>query len=151
MTHDAGSPSTTRAQLDVLGSKLTVLVPAEDVGGAYSIVEEIDEPGAGSPPHANTRETLAITVVDGDLEVVLPGRSVKLGPGESISPPRGVRHSTRNVGSVPSRTLFTFVPGGFERFFVEVAALGEGGAQDMDRVAEIAAAYGMQIAPPEEG
>ena len=76
---------------------------------------------------------------------------MKLGPGESISPPRGVRHSTRNVGSVPSRTLFTFVPGGFERFFVEVAALGEGGAQDMDRVAEIAAAYGMQIAPPEEG
>jgi hypothetical protein len=74
---------------------------------------------------------------------------VKLGPGESISLPRESRHSTRNVGSAPSRTLFTFVPGGFERFFVEVAALGE--AQNLDRVAEIAAAYGMEIAPPEEG
>ncbi len=151
MTHEPGSPSTKRAQLDVLGSKITVLVTSEDVGGAYSIVEEIDEPGVGSPPHANTRETLAITVVEGDLEVRLPGRSVKLGPGESISLPREGRHSTRNVGSAPSRTLFTFVPGGFERFFVEVAALGEGGAQDLDRVAEIAAAYGMEIAPPEEG
>ena len=149
MTPEAGSPSTTRAQLDVLGSKITVRVPSEDTGGAYSIVEEIDEPAAGGPPHANTRETLAITVVEGDLEVVLPDRSVKLSPGESISPARGVRHSTRNVGSAPSRTLVTFVPGGFERFFVEVAALGEGGARDLDRVAEIAAAYGMEIAPPE--
>ncbi len=41
------------------------------------------------------------------------------------------------------------MPGGFEQFFVEVAALGEGGARDLDRVAEIAAAYGMEIAPPE--
>lgn len=135
--------------MNVLESKITVRVPSEDTGGAYSIVEEIDEPAAGGPPHANTRETLAITVVEGDLEVVLPGRSVKLSPGESISVPRGVRHSTRNVGSAPSRTLFTFVPGGFEQFFVEVAALGEGGARDLDRVAEIAAAYGMEIAPPE--
>lgn len=149
MTHEAGSPSTKGAQLNVLESKITVRVPSEDTGGAYSIIEEIDEPAAGGPPHANTRETLAITVVEGDLEVVLPGRSVKLSPGESISLPRGVRHSTRNVGSAPSRTLFTFVPGGFEQFFVEVAALGEGGARDLDRVAEIAAAYGMEIAPPE--
>jgi len=151
MTHKAGSRSTKGAQLDVLGAKITVLVPSEDVGGAYSIVEEIDEPGAGNAPHANTRETLAITAVEGDLEVRLPDRSVKLGPGESTKLPRGVRHSTRNVGSAPSRTLFVFVPGGFEGFFVEVAALGEGGARDLDRVAEIAAAYGMEIAPPEQG
>ena len=136
-------------QLNVLGSKVTVKVPSEETGDAYALSKSLDPTGASSPPHDNTRETLTITAVEGDVEVSLPERSVRLGPGESLTISPGTRHATRNTHSAPSRTLYTFVPGGFERFFGEVAALGD--APSLDRVAQIAGAYGIEIAPPEEG
>jgi quercetin dioxygenase-like cupin family protein len=137
------------SQIDVMGVTLRITVPSDSTAGAYSIVEQIDRPGAGSPPHANSKESIVIAVVEGRVEVALHDGSVSLGPGESVSVPSGTRHWTRNAGEYPSTTLYTFVPGGFEGFFIEAAKLGS--TPDLEQVAKLAGSYGMEIAPPEEG
>ena len=136
------------SELDVMGVRLRVVVASDTTGGAYSVVEQLDRPGGGSPPHANSREDIAIAILDGNVDVHLPDATVSLAPGQSISVPRNTRHWTRNTGSGRSRTLYTFLPGGFEGFFVEVAGLGAD--PDLEQVAAIAAGYGQEIAPPEE-
>jgi hypothetical protein len=88
-------------------------------------------------------------VVKGRVEVAIPDGSVSLAPGESISVSPGTRHWTRNAGEDSSAALYTFVPGGFEGFFVEAAKLGT--TPDLEQVAKLAGSYGMEIAPPEEG
>ncbi|MGH7427034.1 MAG: DUF4440 domain-containing protein [Candidatus Methylomirabilaceae bacterium] len=135
------------SELDVMGVRLRVIVSSDATSGTYSVVEQLDRPGAGSPPHANGREDIIIGVVEGDVEVHLPDGPVSLAAGKSISVPRNTKHWTRNAGSGQSRTLYTFVPGGFEAFFVEVADLGT--TPDLEQVATIATKYGQEIAPPE--
>lgn len=137
------------SDLRLLGVRLRVRVPAGATGGDYSVVEQLEPPGAGSPPHANSREDIVIAVLEGDVDVHLPGRTVHLTPGTSVSVPRNTKHWTRNAGSTESRLLYTFVPGGFENFFAEAAALGPD--PDLEQIAEISAAYGQEIAPPEDG
>ncbi len=139
----------TAGQMELLGATILVVTSAADTGGAYSIVEQLDPPGGGSRPHANTREDIIIAVVNGTVEVHLPDGTIELSAGRSVPVPRKTRHWVRNTGPEPSRTLYTFVPGGFERFFMEAAALGP--APDLDRVAKIAASHGMELAPSEEG
>jgi quercetin dioxygenase-like cupin family protein len=138
-----------RPELDVLGRAIRIAVGSEVTGGSYAIVEEEDRSGRGSPPHANYREDITVTAVQGRVEVALPEGTVSLEPGRSVHVPRGTRHWTRNLGSEASKTLYTFVPGGFEAWFTEVAALGP--APDLEQVARIAASYGLEIAPPEQG
>lgn len=137
------------AELEVTGVTVRLMATSDETGGAYSVIEQVDRPGGGAPPHANTREDIVMAVVEGTLEVRLPNGTVELSPGQSISVPRGTRHWTRNTGSGPAKTLYTFVPGGFEGFFVDAAALGS--TPDLDQIAKIAASYGMELAPPEEG
>lgn len=135
------------SELEVMGVRLRMSLPAHATGGDYSVVEQLEPPGAGSPPHANSREDI-IAVLDGDVDVYLPDTTVRLTPGTSISVPRNTRHWTRNAGSTQSRSLYTFMPCGFEGFFVEVAGLGPN--PDLEQVARISARYGQEIAPPED-
>jgi quercetin dioxygenase-like cupin family protein len=136
-------------EFEVMGLTIRIVASSEDTGGAYAITEDVYRPGKGSPPHANTREDITVTAVQGRVEVALPDGPVSLDAGGSLHIPRGTRHWVRNAGSQPSKALYTFVPGGFEGFLTEVAALGV--APDLDQVAKIGASYGMEIAPPEEG
>jgi quercetin dioxygenase-like cupin family protein len=136
-------------RMQLMGATLRVIASAAETDGGYSIVEQQDPPGGGSAPHANTREDIVITAVDGTVEIHLGDDTIELSSGRSVSVPRRTRHWTSNAGREPSLTLYTFVPGGFERFFVEAAALGP--TPDLDQVAEIAASYGMELAPPGEG
>jgi quercetin dioxygenase-like cupin family protein len=138
-------------EFEVLDARATIRVAATsgETGGSYAIIEQVDQPGRSTPPHANTREDITITPVRGQIEVVLPHGTFSLSPGRSMHIPRGTTHWVRNIGSEPSGTLYTFVPGGFEGFFSEVAALGP--APEAEQVAAIAASYGMEVAPPETG
>jgi uncharacterized protein (TIGR02246 family) len=134
--------------LEVLGVRMRVTVFSDATGGTFSVVEQLDRPGGGSPPHLNSREDIVIAVVAGQVDVHLPGKTVSLAPGQSTSVPRNTRHWTRNTGSGESRTLYTFIPGGFEGFFAEVDRMGVD--PDLEQVARIAARYGQEIAPPDE-
>ena len=72
-------------------------------------------------------------------------RELKAGPGEIIAKPRGVPHTFWNPGDEPSRILEIISPGGFERYFDEVAELLASGGPDPEAIGELAARYGLEM------
>ena len=58
--------------------------------------------------------------------MTIDGRAVRLAAGELVVVPPGVAHAFGNRGDAPATLLIHLSPGGFERYFDELAALVRG-------------------------
>jgi mannose-6-phosphate isomerase-like protein (cupin superfamily) len=141
----------------VLGELVTRKVPSRRTGGAYALFEATTQPGAGPPPHVQHREDESFYVLEGAYEFLVEGRTLRAGVGSLLYVPKGTLHAHENVGEGVGRLLMTQMPGGlYERFFEEVGKPMNGGAgltsfeeqPDVERIVEIAAAYGIEIPVP---
>jgi quercetin dioxygenase-like cupin family protein len=138
-------PASEGRTLNVLGHSVTVKLARKETGGRHYVFEVATPPGLGIPPHVHDREDEMIYVVEGQFGIRLADREFVAGTGDEIYFPRHIPHAFRNIGSATGRTLWTVVPGGnFEDFFDRLGALPPG-PPDLERVAEIFAAYGMEI------
>jgi hypothetical protein len=61
--------------------------------------------------------------------------------------PRDQAHAFRNIGPTVGRLLGVIVPAGFERFFEAIVDRGLDKADD-DRIAAVAAEFGLEILGP---
>lgn len=104
-------------------SWFTVHVPAEPTRGVqdFSVVELHAPTGDRSPLHRHEREDEVFVVVEGLLRVWVAGRPTDLGPGASLTGPRGVAHGYE-VLEGPARFLVVARPGGLERVFEAMEA-----------------------------
>ena len=154
-------PGEGRRSLWVLGELLTYKIPSQHTGGAYSLFEVTTQPGGGPPPHVNHREDESFYVLEGQFEFSNGDESLRVGAGSLLYVPKGILHTHKNVGEGMGRMLVSQTPGGlYERFFEEVGKPAEGGDggslviedhQDLERLAEIAAEYGIEIPLPIAG
>ena len=138
-----------------LGDLFEVKLASEDTGGAYSIVEETSPPQGGAPPHIHYNEDEALYVLEGEVEVLVGDRTTRAIAGSlAYNVPKGTLHTFKNIGTSPSRVLFIYIPGGFEKFFLEAGEpASEGssppeGEPDVGRIVEIGQKYGLEIPPP---
>jgi quercetin dioxygenase-like cupin family protein len=115
--------------------------------GSISVVEHVFAPRTLVPPHRHTREDEISYVVSGAIGFRSDGREVTLGTGGYIVKPRGELHSMWNAGDDPARMIEIVAPGGFERYFVELAAAvaAAGGRPDPSIVGPIAERYGLSF------
>jgi quercetin dioxygenase-like cupin family protein len=152
-------PGEGRRSLWVLGELLTYKVPSQHTGGAYALFEVTTHPGAGPPPHVQHREDESFYVLEGEFEFLSGEETLQVGAGSLLYVPKGTLHAHKYVGEGVGRMLLTQTPGGlYERFFEEVGkkkAVEDDGRplvfnnqQDMRRIAEIAAKYGIEIPVP---
>jgi quercetin dioxygenase-like cupin family protein len=85
----------------------------------------IEVPAGDMPPlHIHHAQDEGFLLLDGDLSLFLPGREIRLEPGEFVLAPRGVPHAYQ-VGDAPARFLVLSTPAGFEEFVRDVAELDE--------------------------
>ena len=117
----------------------------EDTGGAISIVEHPFPVGALVPPHLHTREDEYSIVTEGEIGFRSGDQEVELGAGGYITKSRGELHAMWNAGKVPARMIEIISPAGFEGFFREVADLAAAGPPLFDRIATLAANYGLEF------
>lgn len=117
---------------------MNVKAAAAASDGEVTIIEASIAPGSGPPLHVHAREHEAYYVLEGDFEFVCGDRAARGGPGTFVFAPRNVPHRYRNAGTAPGRILFTFTPGGIEKFFAEAA-----GEPVRERRTAIAAKYGI--------
>jgi quercetin dioxygenase-like cupin family protein len=130
-------------QLQFLDCRARILAGGAP-GAAFGLVEMSDVPaGSASPLHVHHHDDEGFYVLDGEVTLHLPGRAVRLGPGEYAVAPRGVPHAYR-VGDRRARWLVTST-GGFERFVAAVAGLG---APDPAQLAAVAGAHDIEILGP---
>lgn len=137
------------------GELVTLKVVGEDTEGAYSLVEETWPPQVGPPPHIHHTQDETFYVLEGELEFVVEGDTIRAAAGSLIRIPRGFLRTYKNVGTGPARSIVLFTPGGFEGFFEEVgepatdpSSPPPAGLPDVERLLAIAPKYGLDIPPP---
>ncbi|WP_372789796.1 cupin domain-containing protein [Paraconexibacter sp.] len=97
-----------------LGCLAVTKLAAADTGGAMSIVEITEPPGAEAPRHVHHLEDETFWILDGSVTFEVGGTTFEAGPGDLAFGPRDVPHSYK-VGPQGCRMLFILTPGGFER------------------------------------
>ncbi len=117
----------------------------EDTGGAFCLL--VDHPPAGwsLPAHRHRNEAETIHIVEGDFEMEVDGRRVRLSPGETVHVPRGVIHSGANSGDRPGLRVLLFSPAGMEQFFAEAGAPEPDGEIDGARTLASATRHGWEF------
>jgi quercetin dioxygenase-like cupin family protein len=148
------SAVTTKPQpLWFLANLATVKVEGAQTGGSWSMVELAGPRGDMPPLHVHVDEDEAFYVLEGRLTVFVGDEEIVLEPGDCAVAPKGIPHVYR-VDSEQARWLGIASPS-FGQFVTEV---GEPAAQetlpplppavDPARVAEIAAAHGVEVLGP---
>jgi quercetin dioxygenase-like cupin family protein len=109
--------------LDVMGSRVSIRVGAEDTAGAFSVVEMQVPPRFQAPPvpHRHSNVDWYAHVEEGEVAIELDGVEHRVQTGGVVVVPRGVAFRWWNASHEHGvRWLATYTPGGFERFFVDM-------------------------------
>lgn len=132
-----------------LGAPTRVLATAEQTAGAFGLIEHVLPPGDESPWHVHHAEDEAFYVVEGEMIFRCGDRTVQAGPGTFVYGPREIPHGFRVQGSLPVRLLLLCVPGGFERFIIEMSEPAPPAEPpDMESMIALAAKYNIDILGP---
>ena len=120
---------------------------SQETQGLVSVVEHPFSPRMLVPPHLHTREDEYSIVTQGRIGFRSGDREVVLEAGGYITKPRGELHTMWNPDDTPSRIIEIITPGGFERFFGELAELftSRDGAPDPGELAALGATYGLSF------
>jgi quercetin dioxygenase-like cupin family protein len=135
-------------KLNVLGIPMVIRIHGRDTGGGVSVVESLDLPGGGPPPHIHHNEDETFQILEGEYEWTVGGETFVATKGTMIFAPRGVPHTYRYLGTAPGRLMCVITPSGFEGFFEEIAAMTQEQQQDIPKVMEIGRSYGVEFLPP---
>jgi quercetin dioxygenase-like cupin family protein len=106
--------------IDIGTARFLVRASAEGTGGVFTMFEELP-PMLDTPRHVHDREDETFYVLDGEHEFTSGDRTFRLGPGGVVFMPRGIPHAHRRVVHGVGRLLCVATPGGFERFFRDLA------------------------------
>src|SRR5690348_13830038 len=89
----------------VLSDLITFKVSGEQTQGAYTIVEIVNLPQTGHPPHLHHQHDEGYYVLEGEYEFVNMSQhqTIKAKVGKFIFLPRGTLHSFTNLGSSKGR------------------------------------------------
>src|ERR1041385_3069520 len=118
------------------------LIGGVEAGERFSLVEHPMSPRAlAAPLHLHTREDEYSFVLEGRMGALLGDDVVEAGPGDLVHKPRNQWHTFWNAGDEPCRILEIIAPAGFERFFVELDALGGALKADPEALAELSDRY----------
>ena len=130
-------------------SNMTFRVTGEDTGGAYSVLEYLAAPGAGSPMHSHTNEVESFYILEGAMTFQLGNQKTRATPGTFVTIPVGLRHAFVNAESEPSRSLVILTPSGLEYFFLEMSQLLETYPEGLPEAVflELSQKYGLDFRP----
>ncbi len=121
---------------------------ADTDGGPAFVVHDLAPRALGSPVHTHSHEDEWSFVLDGEVGVEIDGHAMVARAGDLVLKPRAVPHAFWNAGNAPARFLEVITPGGFEDYFGALAGvLAVDGQPDLERVAEVAARFGLDVDP----
>lgn len=132
-----------------LGERTWIRVTADQTGGALGIVEQVINPGSGSPYHVHHAEDEAFYIIDGTVRFFSGEASRVLGPGGFAFLPRDIPHGFRVEGDAPARLLLLATPAGFEGFIAELSESDPpAGPPDIDKLVQVATQHDIEILGP---
>ena len=133
-----------RQPLNVLGMPLTMLCEARDTGGAWSLFEEEVSLGMGPPPHRHDWDE-AYYILNGEIDFVIDGDSVRSSAGDFNYLPRGTVHSFKGASEAPARVLIFASPAHGSEFFEEISREVRNVPADAAKIPEIGQRHGIEF------
>jgi len=134
--------------LPLFGGDIRIAMPADGTSDGFSAFEDVRQPGDGPPWHIHNGEDELFRVVSGRFRMKCGDAEFDANPGDCAILPRGVPHSFVNTGDTAGTMFCVVQPGGFERFFLEIADAGLRIPEDMGRILEIAGRYRLELLGP---
>ena len=139
------------------GDLVLVHLCGRETGGRFCLLEFLQPPGEMTPLHVHRGADQAMYVLEGEITLYLPGRTVRAGRGRCAYGPRAVPHTER-VGSAGVRLMEVCSPAGFEDFVIAAGVPATSLtlpptelAPDLERIAALAAEHDIDvIGPPGE-
>ena len=128
-------------QLNIAGSQTFHKIKSSATNGVFSVMEFVTPPGKGVAVHVHEREDELVYLLEGKIEVTLGNQTMKAVPGVMALLPRGIPHGFTNIGNKPSRLLDTILPGQFDNYFVELAALSAAGEPSEEQTDALSRKY----------
>jgi quercetin dioxygenase-like cupin family protein len=136
----------TPEQLTIGANVVRILVSSDDTDGRLAAIEYDVPAGYPGPPlHIHPAFDEHFYVIGGELEFRLDDETVRAGPGDSLYAHGDQPHTFSNPSGEVARMLLTISPGGFERFFRDLAAAANGGFPDPQVAARINSEHGVEI------
>ena len=136
-----------------LGALTETLLTHEATGGALSILQVTDPPGAEAPLHVHHNDDETFVVLEGSVTFEVGGEAIPAGPGDVAFGPRAIPHRY-TVGPAGCRMLFILTPGGrFDEMIREMSVPAEtrtlppppDGPPDVAHIAAVARAHGCEL------
>ena len=131
--------------LNCIGDHQCIKLTSDDTGGAFALMEDTNAPGFGIPIHYHTREDETFVILEGEVRFTVGHEVILARVGDTVFAPRMIQHSWFVVGERPAKMLTLITPGGLERMFEELSALGC--PPDMAEVQRICATHGVHFVP----
>ena len=101
------------------------------------------------PPHSHTDNEEYVYVLEGKLRYSVSDLTRDLGPGDSMSTPKGAVHGFSNPFPAPARVLIVLSPDIGAAYFRDVAdVINAGGPPDHAKLLKVMASYGLKPAAP---
>jgi len=129
------------------GGRMTLEISSTETNGASSTLRVESSPGYGPRAHIHAREDETYVVARGHFRFWSGTHVVDAMPGSVIFLPRNEPHQWLNVGKTTGELIFTIVPGGLDRFFLEVSKRGLRLPKDRAVMDRIQAKYGIHPVP----
>jgi mannose-6-phosphate isomerase-like protein (cupin superfamily) len=124
------------------GERIAVRLSSLDTNGAYAIVESVAAPGCATPTHLHRSEEEHFVIIAGSYRIAIGEKVFEASAGASITLPKGVPHSWRNISSEPGRMVVILTPGGFEQCIKTIRN------SPPEKLEAVAASYGCYIVGP---
>ena len=100
------------------GTRRWAIVDGTKGADSLSIGDLTLAPGSKVTNHIHPTEE-AMVILEGELDAVLGDDVVKVGPGQTVLAPPGVRHGFVNNSGAPARLMAIFPTATIERTFVD--------------------------------
>jgi mannose-6-phosphate isomerase-like protein (cupin superfamily) len=125
------------------GNEILFKLSSDQSRGALVVGLATVPAGNAVPMHVQEREDELFLIVDGAYRFWVNGAQTDVESGALVFIPRGAPHRFQVLGERAGRHWVLSAPGGFDRFFMECAAVvAEPGPPDVARLAAINAEYG---------
>jgi quercetin dioxygenase-like cupin family protein len=123
----------------VLGETLRPML-INAMGSSIEIFDTTGVPGGGPPPHTHQWEEIYV-VLSGEMDVVVNGKTTRLGPGGYAHVPANTPHGYTTIDETHFLTIVT--KGNAAKFFKQVANEVEMNPPDIDGVLRVGAEHGI--------
>lgn len=106
-----------------------------------------------TPPHVHSREEEGFYILEGEITLIIDGKSLVATAGMFANMPVGTTHSFKNESDRPAKMLISVAPAGLEKMFFEfgvpvaqgAATVGPPTNAEIEKLLDIAPKCGIEI------